>query len=266
METCYSDVIRRWVLTLLDFCFEYQGKHFNYPTLIFYQVSYELSVMWQASRRAYRLNQTEDCKVIYMAYENTLQAAALEIMAEKQAAASAIQGKFSVDGLTSMAKGIDPRVKLAQKLSRNDTSDKNTLIGMFDAMNKANQDISEDEVYANAKTAITYYELMGITEEFEMISGQSELTLFDIAFDSVNEQEDKKEVLEEKTVQITSVFEEKDIEDIFSIFFEGFDTDISSDTSYKADAANVPALSKPKNRKKKDSGLEPLSLFDILSA
>lgn len=253
------------VETGLDFCFDYHGKHFNYPTIIFYQVSYELSVMWQASRRAYRLNQTEDCKVIYMAYENTLQAAALEIMAEKQAAASAIQGKFSVDGLTSMAKGIDPRVKLAQKLSSNDTSSRNTLIGMFDAMNKANQDVSEDAVYANAKAAITYYELMGITQEEAMLPGQNELDLFDIVLDFVKEQEEEESVAEQTIVQTSSVSEISNEDDIFASFYEVFDCVMSSDASNKADAF-VPALPKPKNKKKKDSGVEPMSLFDILSA
>lgn len=265
METYYSNVARRWMLTLLDFCFDYHGKHFNYPTIIFYQVSYELSVMWQASRRAYRLNQTEDCKVIYMAYENTLQAAALEIMAEKQAAASAIQGKFSVDGLTSMAKGIDPRVKLAQKLSSNDTSSRNTLIGMFDAMNKANQDVSEDAVYANAKAAITYYELMGITQEEAMLPGQNELDLFDIVLDFVKEQEEEESVVEQTIVQTSSVSEISNEDDIFASFYEVFDCVMSSDASNKADTF-VPALPKPKNKKKKDSGVEPMSLFDILSA
>ena len=91
------------VETGLDFCFKYKGTTYNYPSIIFYQLTYELSVMWQASRRHYRLNQHEECHTYYLAQENTLQTAAVQVMAEKQIAASAIQGKFSADGLASMA-------------------------------------------------------------------------------------------------------------------------------------------------------------------
>lgn len=152
------------VETGLDFCFWYDGKFFNYPTIIFYQLTYELAVMWQASRRHYRLNQVTDCRTYYLAYEDTLQAAAVEIMAEKQVAASAIQGKFSAEGLTAMAKGVDPRLKLAKMLSDNDTSDRKTLTNMFDAINASNR--GDNDGYADSDdVAMTYYEVMGYTED-----------------------------------------------------------------------------------------------------
>ena len=64
--------------TGLDFCFNYEGQFYNFPTLIFYQISYELSVLWQASRRHYRANQTKECRTYWFAYSGTLQAAALQ--------------------------------------------------------------------------------------------------------------------------------------------------------------------------------------------
>ena len=253
------------VETGLDFCFEYKGRKYNYPTIIFYQVSYELSVMWQASRRAYRLNQTLDCKTIYMGYENTLQAAAIEIMAEKQAAASAIQGKFSVDGLTAMAKGIDPRVKLAQKLSSNDNSSKDTLLGMFATMNKANQDVSEEEAYTNAKTALTYYELMGISEE-ETLHGSIDFDLFSVGFDF-----DEKEVVTEDSTIIIEESGVTDCEHIADSFFDsmfdmfGFSSK-DTNTSVTEEEQSGPSSTKPKSRKKRADVVMPMSLLDILSA
>jgi len=152
------------VETGLDFCFWQDGKWYNYPTLIFYQISYELSVIWQASRRAYRLIQTEECRNYYLGYEDTLQAAALEIMAEKQVAASAIQGKFSAEGLSALAKGVDPRLKLAQMLSSGDMSNRKSLENMFDALNNnADGDVDESQ-YGEYERPQTYYELMGIDE------------------------------------------------------------------------------------------------------
>lgn len=147
------------VETGLDFCFTYNGKAYNYPTIIFYQISYELAVMWQASRRAYRLSQTEECRNYYLAYERTAQMAALKLMAEKQVAASAIQGKFSVDGLAAMAKGTDPRIVLAQKLADNDYESGEGLSKMFDALhNRAQKDTDGLD---NVDLGITFRELMG---------------------------------------------------------------------------------------------------------
>lgn len=151
------------VETGLDFCFEYKGKKFNYPTLIFYQMTYELSVLWQASRRAYRLSQTKECRTYWLAYENTLQSAALEIMAEKQVATSAIQGKFSTEGLAAMAKGVDAKVRLAQALAKGDQSNRESLENMFDALNKSNNE-QEDLFEGQTDKVIGYYELMGEEE------------------------------------------------------------------------------------------------------
>lgn len=155
----------RCVETGLDFCFEYEGRNYNYPTLLFMQMSYEMSVIWQASRRHYRLNQREECRTYYLAYENTLQTAALEIMAAKQVATSAIQGKFSSEGLAAMAKGVDTRTQLASALAQNDMSDRKTLENMFDALNvQTNAD--EDDGYGYVP-ALTYYELTGEVETKE---------------------------------------------------------------------------------------------------
>lgn len=170
------------VETGLDFCFEYGMKKFNYPTIVFYQVTYELATLWQASRRHYRLNQTEECRTYWLACEGTLQTAALEIMAEKQVATAAIQGKFSAEGLSSMAKGVDPRVKLAQALSSNDMSSSDKLLDMFDALNKTNNESEDDGVeYVPPKT---FYEVMGISEQDTMqdgISVDEQLSFFTMA-------------------------------------------------------------------------------------
>ena len=149
------------VETGLDFCFKYQGADYNYPSIIFYQLTYELAVMWQASRRHYRLNQRQECHTYYMATEGTVQQAAVQIMAEKQVAASAIQGKFSADGLASMAKGVDPRLKLAQMLANEDDGmDRESLSNMFDVMNQSNSSGGDDSRYGDYVPPKTFYEVM----------------------------------------------------------------------------------------------------------
>ncbi len=154
--------------TGLDFCFDYEGQWYNYPTIIFYQLTYELAVLWQASRRHYRANQKLECRTYWLAYRDSLQTAALEIMAQKQVAVSAIQGKFSSEGLASMAKGVNAQEKLAKALLQGDMSSDEKLASLFDNINEANKYRDEEDESFVFQEALIYAELMGITvdEEF----------------------------------------------------------------------------------------------------
>lgn len=135
MKVCI--VNPKCVETGLDFCFKHNGKEYNYPSIIFYQLGYSLFTIWQASRRHYRLNQSEECRTYYMANRGTIQEVVISLIAEKMAATAAIQGKFSADGLSAMAQGVDTRVRLAQALSDMDNETGKELQAMFDVVNNA---------------------------------------------------------------------------------------------------------------------------------
>ncbi len=135
----------RCVETGLDFCWTKNGVDYNFPTLIFYQLGYSLFTVWQASRRAYRLIQKEECRVYYMAYEETVQTSVISLIAQKQVATSAIQGKFSTEGIAAMASGVDERVALAAAMSSSDYQTGNSLQGMFDILQNQTEDGTEDE-------------------------------------------------------------------------------------------------------------------------
>ncbi|OUM90433.1 DEAD/DEAH box helicase [Parageobacillus thermoglucosidasius] len=72
------------------------------PTLIFYQFSWSLFVHNQASRRAWRIGQTEECRLYYLAYRDTYQEQMATLIAQKNKAASAINGEVSNDGINAM--------------------------------------------------------------------------------------------------------------------------------------------------------------------
>lgn len=203
------------VETGLDFCFFYKGKFYNYPTIIFLQLSHELSYCWQASRRGYRLNQPVECRNYYLVYEGTAQMTALEMMAEKQAAVSAIQGKFSVDGLASMARGIDPAVRIAQKLAENDITDSDHLKNMFDAL-QTSQNMNEDNRYEKFGRAILFGELMAGTGYLDSSTETKEedWSIFDLV--TVG----NVDVVEDKSVKIPAVdvTDSGEVVDIFAAF------------------------------------------------
>ncbi|WP_282156229.1 DEAD/DEAH box helicase [Cytobacillus gottheilii] len=72
------------------------------PTLIYYQFSWSLFTINQSSRRAWRIGQTQECRLFYLAYEDSFQQKMAELIALKNRATAAINGEVSSDGLSAM--------------------------------------------------------------------------------------------------------------------------------------------------------------------
>ena len=161
--------------TGLDFCWEEHDVIYNYPTLIFYQSGYSLFVMWQAAGRAWRLNQREECRTYYLGYERTVQQAILQVLGEKKAATSAIQGRFSADGLAAMARGVDTQVRIAQIMSEMDHQTGNKLQEMFDVITG-----EKDTTFGDEQTMMLFGEIVAKVEELGTEFGIDTGTLFDM--------------------------------------------------------------------------------------
>lgn len=201
----------RCVATGLDFCFKIDGVSYNYPTIIFYQMGYSMFVVAQSSRRHYRLNQTKECRTYYMCFSRTAQQAAVSLIAEKQVSTSAIQGKFSTEGLAAMANGVDSRLKLAQSLSELDTFTGNGLQEMFDVL--ATDDDSDDTQYDKYKPMVLFRELVGESIAIEKTIGEAVIDTVDLwsMFDinSINRSITSSEMSVNVTRQTTETFGEK---------------------------------------------------------
>lgn len=85
---------------------------YNFTTLMFYQTGYNLFTLRQASRRSWRIGQIEQCRVLYFYYDETMQSRAMTLMGRKLAAAEAVEGKFSAEGLAAMG-GEDASMEIA---------------------------------------------------------------------------------------------------------------------------------------------------------
>ncbi|MGB7341145.1 MAG: DUF6094 domain-containing protein [Phototrophicaceae bacterium] len=76
------------------------------PTLIFYEISFNLSTQMQAAARSYRLNQTHDhCKTYYMFAQDTMEHTAVQLMSRKQRAAKLLTGNIGLTGLDELTNG-----------------------------------------------------------------------------------------------------------------------------------------------------------------
>lgn len=85
-------------LTLFD-----ANGAYNFPSLVFYETGYDLFTLRQASRRSWRIGQKHPCRVYYLYYQETMQARAMALMAQKLEASLALEGQFSVEGLAAMS-------------------------------------------------------------------------------------------------------------------------------------------------------------------
>ena len=65
-----------------------------WPTLIFYQMSYDINSVRQAGGRAWRIGQTRECRVIYLVANGTQQVAQFESCMLKRAHAMLAEGKI----------------------------------------------------------------------------------------------------------------------------------------------------------------------------
>lgn len=164
----HSDKYKVWITnyrnveTGIDFVGEYEGRKFNYPTIVFFQVGMSLSSVWQASRRHYRLNQTEECRTYYLVYKGTFQKDMLEMMSKKMSAASAIQGNFSESALENMAGSEDPAVILAKKIMAGNTGGEDG-IDVASALAETRRlaiEACDESIYVG-NDPVTYYEVMG---------------------------------------------------------------------------------------------------------
>lgn len=140
------------VETGVDFIWKEAGKVYNYETIIFYQMGYSMFTVAQASRRHYRLTQIKECHTYYMAWEGTAQQAVIGIIASKQVAQMALQGKFSSEGLNAMAEGTDVRTELAKFLADKNMENSSDIQDMFNTIAGARKTEEESEDAFRMKT------------------------------------------------------------------------------------------------------------------
>lgn len=92
-----------------------------YTTIVFYEIGNQLSIIRQASKRSWRINQTHPVEVYFLYYKNTVQEQLLGAISQKLKAAAAIEGDFSAEGLSSISADTDIMTMIAGSIV-NDTS------------------------------------------------------------------------------------------------------------------------------------------------
>ncbi len=77
---------------------------YDFPTVVFYQVGYNIFTLRQAARRSWRIGQSQPVKVYFFCYGNTMQETAISLIAKKLEIALMVEGDLP-EGLAEHASG-----------------------------------------------------------------------------------------------------------------------------------------------------------------
>ncbi|MBN8636951.1 MAG: hypothetical protein J0M07_16610 [Anaerolineae bacterium] len=123
----------------------------HFPTLVFFEIVFNLSTMMQAAARSYRLNQTHaHCKVYYLFAEGTMEQTAVQLMSRKQRAAKLLTGDIGLTGLDALTEGEGGfEEALLEAIGRDETLLDPTEL--FKAEAKVGEIDQEDAAYWNVE-------------------------------------------------------------------------------------------------------------------
>ena len=116
----------------------------SFPTIAWYETDYSVYTMRQASRRSWRIGQTQPVRVVFMSYRSTLQADALKLVAKKLQSSLAVEGELPEDGLAAFGDdGEDLMMALARKIVSGEQGEAETVEGVFAAAQDAESEAEE---------------------------------------------------------------------------------------------------------------------------
>ncbi|HUN10445.1 MAG TPA: helicase-related protein [Aggregatilineales bacterium] len=147
----------------------------HFPTLIFYEIVFNLSTMMQAAARSYRLNQTHThCKVYYLFAEGTMEQTAVQLMSRKQRAAKLLTGDIGLTGLDALTEGEGGfEEALLEAIGRDETLLDPTELFKTEA--KVGEIDQEDAAYWNVEEALVTPEGVADDEADPLIATALEL-------------------------------------------------------------------------------------------
>ena len=127
----------------------------NRDTYSFFVADYSVYTMRQASRRSWRIGQTQPVRVVFMSYRNSLQADALKLVAKKLQSSLAVEGELPEDGLAAYGDdGDDLMMALARKIVSGEEDEAETVEDVFAQARDAGSEAEEllvDEYWSPAE-------------------------------------------------------------------------------------------------------------------
>ena len=160
----------------------------DFTTLLYYNISYKLFTLRQASRRSWRINQRAPrIEVYFFYYAKTVQEKAIRLMASKLAVAGVIEGNLTDEGLAAMSDCQDMTTELAREITQGIEGEVEDLRAIFKrmALLKPVSDVIEGE-------AVVVNDVVVDSDKAIVISNPS-TPVTDVVAQSVREQAKPKQ-------------------------------------------------------------------------
>ena len=150
-----------------------------FPTIAWYETDYSVYTMRQASRRSWRIGQTQPVRVVFMSYRSTLQADALKLVAKKLQSSLAVEGELPEDGLAAFGdEGDDLMMELARKIVSGEREEAETVEEVFsqarDAENQAEELLVDADWRPVEINGNGHSDAIGIGPTVELVVGGSD--------------------------------------------------------------------------------------------
>jgi SNF2 family DNA or RNA helicase len=105
-------------------------------TVVFYQCGYSTYTLRQASRRSWRIPQTQPVKVYFLTYADTMQIRAMKLIADKLTCSLALEGELTDKGLAALSETSDSITKELAKMLVEKSQDNRRLKDLWAAYRK----------------------------------------------------------------------------------------------------------------------------------
>ena len=151
----------------------------EFPVVVWFETDYSVYTIRQASRRSWRIGQTQPVRVVFMSYRSTLQADALKLVAKKLQSSLAVEGELPEDGLAAFGDdGEDLMMAPARKIVSGEQeagSVEEVFAQARDAVTEAEEllvdvDWRPVEVNGNGTNGKGHDDLLGIGPTVELVS------------------------------------------------------------------------------------------------
>lgn len=162
-----------------------------WPTLIFFQLNYDTNTLRQASRRAWRIGQTRECRIYYLVADGTQQAAQMEVCLEKRAHAMLAEGRLDKGELAKFTRGTQMSLAadIAQCIAGEDIS--------LRWMDLAQRDLEDVEMVEESKFRKVLAETQSrLANETLRLCGIEDEEEFDITIDVTPEESGRPSYVE----------------------------------------------------------------------
>ena len=142
-------------------------------TVMFYQCGYSTYTLRQASRRSWRIPQTQPVKVYFLTYADTMQTRAMKLIADKLTCSLALEGELTDKGLAALSETSDSITKELAKMLVEKSQDNRSLKDLWAAYRKKEVQL-ECQITEAKPLEVKQEEIQEPTEDIKKVTTEAE--------------------------------------------------------------------------------------------